>query len=126
MLKVLKGERPPLTSVAPDTPEALARVVDRALALSPEGRYRNGKELLDALRECRKSSKITWMATPTSPATEPAATPSGAKSDGGEPSAPIRSLAGSLDTMHLADLLQWCAIKEKTGTLRVRHGPIEN
>jgi hypothetical protein len=27
--------------------------------------------------------------------------------------------------MHLADLLQWCAIKGKTGTLRVRHGPIE-
>jgi hypothetical protein len=27
--------------------------------------------------------------------------------------------------MHLADLLQWCAIKSKTGTLRVRHGPIE-
>jgi serine/threonine protein kinase len=125
MLKVLKGERPPLTSVAPDTPEALVRVVDRALALSPEGRYRNGKELLDALRECRKSSKITWLATPTSPTTEPAATPLGAKSDGGEPAAPIRSLAGSLDTMHLADLLQWCAIKEKTGTLRVRHGPIE-
>jgi serine/threonine protein kinase len=125
MLKVLKGERPPLSSVAPETPDPLARVVDRALALSPSGRYRNGKELLQALRECRKSSKITWMATPAAASSEPLATPPDAKLEGGAPAAPVRSLAGSLDTMHLADLLQWCAIKEKTGTLRVRHGPIE-
>lgn len=131
MLKVLKGDRPPLSSVAPDLPDSLVRVVDRAFALLPGGRYRNGKELLEALRECRKSSKIAWMASPSPASAAKVATESERVSPGstspelGEVTAPVRSLAGSLNTMHLADLLQWCAIKAKTGTLRVRNGPIE-
>ena len=39
--------------------------------------------------------------------------------------APTRSLSGSLKTMHLADLLQWCAIHVKTGTLQLRQGSTE-
>ena len=35
------------------------------------------------------------------------------------------SLSGSLATMQLGDLLQWCATNLKTGTLRVKRGPIE-
>jgi tetratricopeptide (TPR) repeat protein len=35
------------------------------------------------------------------------------------------SLTGSLKTMHLGDLLQWCGSNLKTGTLRLTRGPIE-
>lgn len=34
-------------------------------------------------------------------------------------------LTGNLETMSLADLLQWCASNLKTGTLRIRRDPIE-
>lgn len=35
------------------------------------------------------------------------------------------SIAGNLKTMQLGDLLQWCASNLKTGTLRLKKGPIE-
>lgn len=35
------------------------------------------------------------------------------------------SVTGSLESMHLADLLQWCAANVKTGRLRLRRDPIE-
>jgi tetratricopeptide (TPR) repeat protein len=35
------------------------------------------------------------------------------------------SVAGSLATMQLGDLLQWCGANLKTGTLRLKRGPIE-
>ncbi len=35
------------------------------------------------------------------------------------------SLSGSLKTMVLGDLLQWCGSNLKTGTLRIKRGPIE-
>ena len=35
------------------------------------------------------------------------------------------SLTGSLKTMHVGDLLQWCGSNLKTGTLRLMRGPIE-
>ena len=35
------------------------------------------------------------------------------------------SLTGSLKTMHVGDLLQWCGNNLKTGTLRLTRGPIE-
>lgn len=35
------------------------------------------------------------------------------------------SLTGSLATMSLGDLLQWCGTNLKTGTLRLKRGPIE-
>jgi hypothetical protein len=35
------------------------------------------------------------------------------------------SLTDSLETMGLGDLLQWCGMNMKTGTLRLRRGPIE-
>jgi tetratricopeptide (TPR) repeat protein len=35
------------------------------------------------------------------------------------------SLTGSLKTMHMVDLLQWCGSNLKTGTLRLTRGPIE-
>ncbi len=35
------------------------------------------------------------------------------------------SISGSLATMQLGDLLQWCGANLKTGTLRLKRGPIE-
>ena len=35
------------------------------------------------------------------------------------------SISGSLRTMHSGDILQWCGTNLKTGTLRLKHGPIE-
>jgi tetratricopeptide (TPR) repeat protein len=35
------------------------------------------------------------------------------------------SISGSLATMQLGDLLQWCGTNLKTGTLRLKRGPIE-
>lgn len=35
------------------------------------------------------------------------------------------SLSGSLKTMHAGDLLQWCGVNLKTGTLRLKYGSIE-
>jgi tetratricopeptide (TPR) repeat protein len=35
------------------------------------------------------------------------------------------SISGNLSTMQLGDLLQWCGSNLKTGTLRVKRGPIE-
>ena len=40
---------PPLRTVAPDVPAALAEVVDRCLAKAPEARYATGEALADAL-----------------------------------------------------------------------------
>jgi hypothetical protein len=34
-------------------------------------------------------------------------------------------ISGNLKTMHLGDLLQWCGMNLKTGTLRLRRGPLE-
>ena len=41
---------PPLLTVAPDTPRALAEIVDRCLAKAPAARFQSGGELAEALR----------------------------------------------------------------------------
>jgi hypothetical protein len=100
--------------------------VDKALSLSPADRYRDGLELLDSLREYRKNPSLPastpWMAEASEKSIDQVPTTSDKDEKIGESS---QSLAGSLSSMHLADLLQWCSIKGKTGTLRVRYGPIE-
>ena len=40
---------PPLSSVAPDVPPAIAAVIEKALAKAPDDRYRNAAEFRDAL-----------------------------------------------------------------------------
>jgi tetratricopeptide (TPR) repeat protein len=126
MLKVLRGSRLPLPEVAPNVPDALVEIVDKALSISPADRYRDGLELLDSLQKFRENPSLAtstpWMAEPSDKSTEQVPSTSDKDGESGEPS---QSLAGNLSSMHLADLLQWCSIKGKTGTLRVRFGPIE-
>ncbi len=40
---------PPLLTVAPDAPRALAEIIDRCLAKNPNARFQSGQELADAL-----------------------------------------------------------------------------
>ena len=41
---------PPVLTVAPDAPRALAEIIDRCLAKAPEARFQSGAELADALK----------------------------------------------------------------------------
>ncbi len=126
MLNVLRGSRQPLAEISPDVPAAVVQVVDRALSTSPLGRYRDGREFLEVLRDLRKSSSLTSTAPWRSETSKISTGEEESSSDREDVSdGPAQSLSGNLKAMHMADLLQWCAIKRKTGTLRVRRGPIE-
>ena len=140
MMRVMRGEREPLSKVVPRIHPALAEIVDKALALEPHDRYRNGNELFEALSEARNELVSAKKSSPDTQIDLISKDQSSADTQVGEkessrslrtpqPSSSniplFRSLSGSLKAMHLADVLQWCAIKSKTGTLRVRYGPIE-
>ncbi|MBN2369531.1 MAG: protein kinase [Vicinamibacteria bacterium] len=45
IFKIITEEPPPLRSLAPTVPEAMARIVDRALAKVPGKRYQSGQEM---------------------------------------------------------------------------------
>jgi serine/threonine protein kinase len=131
LLKILRGQRQPLCDIVPELPDPLVQAVDRALSISPTERYKNGNELMEDLREFRKTiGSVTTAEKPTGlemsggavTAQQAGATPESTPSIG---DVPTRSLSGSLKTVHLADLLQWCAIHVKTGTLQLRQGSIE-
>jgi serine/threonine protein kinase len=140
LLKVLRGDRQPFSEIAPDVPESFVRIMDKALALAPDERYETGNDFLHALRDARGVDRFS-AATTTSPAepekatvtpVAPPAEPEPARvadepplPQGLEAPIPTRSLAGSLKSVHIADLLQWCSINVKTGTLQLRHGPVE-
>jgi serine/threonine-protein kinase len=49
IFKIIQEEPPPVRELNPLVPEALAQVVDRALAKSPETRFQTGREFADAL-----------------------------------------------------------------------------
>ncbi|MBI5548959.1 MAG: protein kinase [Deltaproteobacteria bacterium] len=56
-----------LQVVAPGVPDAVAAVVDRALALEPEGRWPRAKEMLGALRAAEQGGSWSrWFASPAS------------------------------------------------------------
>jgi eukaryotic-like serine/threonine-protein kinase len=55
MLAAMTKAAPPLASVVPGVPEAVARVVDRALAFEKSGRWGTAREMQEAVREaCRE------------------------------------------------------------------------
>ena len=58
---VMHATKPPprLNEIAPDVPESLARVIDRALAKAPEDRYASGEALAAALASAMEAAPVT-------------------------------------------------------------------
>ena len=62
---------PPLLTVVPDTPRALAEIVDRCLAKDPAARFQSGDELAEALRRVEGEvarDAVRAAANPAAPA----------------------------------------------------------
>jgi len=62
---------PPLLTVAPDAPRALAEIVDRCLAKDPAARFQSGSELAEALRRVEGEvarDAVRAAANPAAPA----------------------------------------------------------
>ena len=57
MRRRVDGEDPKIKDVAPETPDELARICDKATALDPEGRYATAAELRAALEGYLETSK---------------------------------------------------------------------
>jgi hypothetical protein len=53
LYKIMQEDPTPLREAAPGTPETVARIVERALAKSPDERFANAAEMLAALRQAR-------------------------------------------------------------------------
>jgi len=58
---VMHATKPPprLNEIAPDVPESLARVIDRALAKAPEDRHASGEALAAALASAMEAAPVT-------------------------------------------------------------------
>ena len=58
---VMHATKPPprLNEIAPDVPESLARVIDRALAKAPEDRYASGEAFAAALAAAMEAAPVT-------------------------------------------------------------------
>ena len=66
MAKILECDPPPMSSLQPMTPPALARVVKKCLAKEPENRWQTPKDLCDELKWLAESgSQPTLALTPT-------------------------------------------------------------
>jgi serine/threonine-protein kinase len=50
MYKIANDPHTPLSTIRPDLPQAVERIVDRALAKSPEDRFQTATEMAVALR----------------------------------------------------------------------------
>jgi tetratricopeptide (TPR) repeat protein len=55
MAAILGAQPPPLRTLAPDTPPALARVVTRCLAKKPSDRWQSAGEVAETLRKLRRA-----------------------------------------------------------------------
>jgi len=56
LYKIMQEEPTPVREAAPGTPEALAHIVEKALAKNPDERFPNAGDLLAALRQARSVS----------------------------------------------------------------------
>ncbi len=54
MQQIAEAPHPPLRAFRPDLPECVEKVIDRALAKSPEDRYDSGAQMAAALDDCRQ------------------------------------------------------------------------
>jgi serine/threonine-protein kinase len=78
IFKIITEDPPPLREVAPDVPEAIARIVQKALAKAPDARYQTGRLLADDLMAFVRAGNvptIRQVETPTVPGPAMAATP---------------------------------------------------
>jgi serine/threonine protein kinase len=55
LFKVMQEEPPSVLEIAPDTPVAVAQILDRALSKDPAERYQNASELRAAVRRARQA-----------------------------------------------------------------------
>jgi tetratricopeptide (TPR) repeat protein len=55
MFKVMQEDPPPARHLAPDVPEVLLQVIDKALAKEPDERFQNADEMLQALQNARQA-----------------------------------------------------------------------
>jgi eukaryotic-like serine/threonine-protein kinase len=53
MQQIAEAPHPPLRAFRPDLPECVEKVIDRALAKTPEERYDSGAQMAAALEDCR-------------------------------------------------------------------------
>jgi predicted Ser/Thr protein kinase len=54
MQQIAEAPHPPLRAFRPDLPECVEKVIDRALAKTPEERYDSGAQMAAALDDCRQ------------------------------------------------------------------------
>jgi eukaryotic-like serine/threonine-protein kinase len=54
MQQIAEAPHPPLRAFRPDLPECVEKVIDRALAKTPEERYDSGAQMAAALEDCRQ------------------------------------------------------------------------
>jgi len=54
MQQIAENPHPPIRALRPDLPDCVQRVIDRALAKSPEARFESGAQMAAALQDCRQ------------------------------------------------------------------------
>lgn len=62
---------PPLSTVAPYVPQALAAIIDRCIAKDPAARFQTGTELAAALSGIEREVEVAERATPALPPVQP-------------------------------------------------------
>jgi serine/threonine-protein kinase len=90
LYKIMQEDPTPVREAAPGTPEALAHIVEKALAKNPDERFPTASDLLVALREARSASLASRgperSSGPERAPAAPAARQQGPRRTGGEPS----------------------------------------
>ena len=85
LYKIMQEEPTPVREAAPGTPEALAHIVEKALAKNPDERFPNAGDLLVALRQARSGSLAgRGPERPLDPERAPAAARPAPRRAGGE------------------------------------------
>ena len=54
MQQIAENPHPPIRALRPDLPDCVQRVIDRALAKSPDARFESGAQMAAALQDCRQ------------------------------------------------------------------------
>ena len=61
IFKVITEEPPPLKELRPDVPDAMAKIVAKAMAKTPEARYQTGRQFADALLAFTNQSALPTL-----------------------------------------------------------------